>query len=44
MLPARGEPAPAFTAITDAGARLTLDELRGSWVILFFYPKDDTPG
>jgi peroxiredoxin Q/BCP len=36
--------APDFTAETDAGQRLTLSSLRGSWIILFFYPKDDTPG
>ena len=39
-----GEPAPDFTALTDDGSSLTLSELRGSVVILFFYPKDDTSG
>jgi len=43
-LPARGDHAPAFSGVTDAGATLALSDLRGSWVILFFYPKDDTPG
>jgi peroxiredoxin Q/BCP len=43
-IPNAGEAAPDFTAETDAGERLTLSSLRGSWIILFFYPKDDTPG
>lgn len=43
-IPGIGESAPDFTAQTDAGTDLQLSSLRGSWVILFFYPKDDTPG
>jgi peroxiredoxin Q/BCP len=43
-IPAAGRPAPEFTAMTDAGETLRLSSLRGHWVILFFYPKDDTPG
>ena len=39
-----GKPAPDFTAITDSGATLRLSDLRGKRVVLFFYPKDDTPG
>jgi thioredoxin-dependent peroxiredoxin len=39
-----GDPAPDFTAATDEGTELSLSELRGSKVVLFFYPKDDTPG
>jgi thioredoxin-dependent peroxiredoxin len=39
-----GELAPDFTALTDAGTELTLSDLRGQRVVLFFYPKDDTPG
>ena len=38
-----GDQAPDFTAPTDSGD-LTLSTLRGSWVVLFFYPRDDTPG
>jgi peroxiredoxin Q/BCP len=38
------QPAPDFTAETDTGERLTLSSLRGRAVVLFFYPKDDTPG
>lgn len=39
-----GDPAPDFVAITESGATLRLSDLRGKRVILFFYPKDDTPG
>jgi peroxiredoxin Q/BCP len=41
---AEGEPAPDFTLISDSGAHVTLSELRGKPVVLYFYPKDDTPG
>ena len=44
MHPSVGEPAPNFSALTDDGSALTLSELRGEVVVLFFYPKDDTPG
>jgi peroxiredoxin Q/BCP len=43
-LPAIGDAAPDFTALTDDGSPLTLSSLRGHVVVLFFYPKDDTPG
>lgn len=36
--------APDFTAFDDAGRRVRLSELRGRWVVLYFYPEDDTPG
>ena len=39
-----GSRAPAFTASTDTGENLTLASLRGRTVVLYFYPKDDTPG
>ena len=39
-----GNPAPDFTAPTDSGSSLTLSALRGKPVVLYFYPKDDTPG
>ncbi|MFN7145790.1 MAG: thioredoxin-dependent thiol peroxidase [Myxococcota bacterium] len=38
-----GQPAPAFTAPTDDGT-LSLESLRGKRVVLYFYPKDATPG
>jgi peroxiredoxin Q/BCP len=44
VTPPVGKMAPAFTAITDADAQLTLKSLRGKPVVLFFYPKDDTAG
>ena len=40
----QGNTAPDFTLETDRGAKVTLSELRGKQVVLFFYPKDDTPG
>jgi peroxiredoxin Q/BCP len=39
-----GEPAPDFTLTTDTGERVTLSSFRGRPVVLYFYPKDDTPG
>src|SRR5260221_5991071 len=39
-----GEPAPNFTLQTDDGADVTLASLQDKPVVLFFYPKDDTPG
>jgi thioredoxin-dependent peroxiredoxin len=43
-IPKVGDRAPAFSTIDDAGATVTLQDLKGRWVALFFYPKDDTPG
>ena len=43
----KGEPgskAPAFTLEMDDGERLSLKDLKGKKVVLYFYPKDDTPG
>lgn len=39
-----GDVAPDFTLETDRGTRVVLSELRDKPVVLFFYPKDDTPG
>ena len=39
-----GSPAPDFELESDAGERVRLSSLRGSPVVLYFYPKDDTPG
>ena len=39
-----GDLAPPFTALTDEGAQLSLSSLRGQRVVLYFYPRDDTPG
>ncbi|MBD0329644.1 MAG: thioredoxin-dependent thiol peroxidase [Thermoleophilia bacterium] len=38
------EPAPDFTLESDSGEPVTLSELRGSPVVVYFYPRDDTPG
>ncbi|HLX32736.1 MAG TPA: thioredoxin-dependent thiol peroxidase [Gaiellaceae bacterium] len=39
-----GDPAPDFTLRSDAGEEITLSSLRGRPVVLYFYPRDDTPG
>jgi len=39
-----GDKAPDFELATDAGEKLKLSKLRGSPVVLYFYPKDDTEG
>ena len=39
-----GKPAPDFELRSDAGETIRLSELRGKPVVLYFYPKDDTPG
>lgn len=40
----KGSKAPDFTLESDQGGEVTLSELRGKKVVLYFYPKDDTPG
>jgi thioredoxin-dependent peroxiredoxin len=39
-----GMPAPDFGLTTDDGRRIRLSDFRGQPVVLYFYPKDDTPG
>jgi len=39
-----GKPAPDFELTSDGGDKVRLSELRGKPVVLYFYPKDDTPG
>ena len=39
-----GQPAPSFTAETDSGKSVSLEDFAGKHVVLYFYPKDDTPG
>lgn len=39
-----GKPAPDFSLLDQQGKQVTLSKLKGSPVILYFYPKDDTPG
>jgi len=40
----KGSTAPDFTLASDEGGEVTLSALRGRKVVLYFYPKDDTPG
>jgi peroxiredoxin Q/BCP len=42
--PAMGEAAPAFDLLDQNGQRQRLEDYRGQWLVLYFYPKDDTPG
>jgi peroxiredoxin Q/BCP len=39
-----GQAAPLFSALTDEDGHIELSELKGKNVVLYFYPKDDTPG
>ena len=39
-----GQPAPPFSLESDTGATISLESLRGRPVVIYFYPKDDTPG
>lgn len=39
-----GETAPAFTLPDQEGKNHSLSDYKGKWVVVYFYPKDDTPG
>lgn len=43
-MPAKGDPAPDFNGVQDAGEAVSLSDYRGTWLALYFYPKADTPG
>ena len=43
-MPQAGDPAPDFSLPADDGRTVKLSDLRGKKVVLYFYPKDDTPG
>jgi thioredoxin-dependent peroxiredoxin len=43
-LPEVGKPAPEFTLKNDEGKDVNLKDFQGKWVVLYFYPKDATPG
>jgi peroxiredoxin Q/BCP len=42
--PAAGTQAPGFTLPNQEGAQVSLDQYKGKWVVLYFYPKDFTSG
>lgn len=44
MVLALGEMAPKFSLKSKEGGVISLEDLRGGWSVLYFYPKDDTPG
>jgi peroxiredoxin Q/BCP len=39
-----GKKAPAFSLPADSGGKVSLADYAGKWLVLYFYPKDDTPG
>src|SRR6266542_4176241 len=43
-IPQAGQPAPDFDLAASGGGRVRLGDLRGRRVVVWFYPKDDTPG
>jgi peroxiredoxin Q/BCP len=42
--PSEGSMAPEFTLPSQDGSRVSLNDYRGKWVVLYFYLKDQTPG
>jgi len=44
QVPETGTMAPAFTLPSNRGETVSLDQFRGKFVVLYFYPKDNTPG
>jgi peroxiredoxin Q/BCP len=42
--PSEGSSAPDFTLPSQEGSSVSLKDYRGKWVVLYFYPKDQTPG
>lgn len=43
-VPQEGQPAPAFSLPAHDGTVATLETFKGKWLVLYFYPKDATPG
>ena len=43
-MPAVGAPAPTFTLVNNEGKQINLNDYKGKWVVLYFYPKDFTSG
>jgi len=44
QVPAAGDPAPAIALPDESGTLHSLADRRGEWTVVYFYPKDDTPG
>jgi len=42
--PGTGSRAPEFSLLSQEGTQVRLNDFRGKWVVLYFYPKDQTPG
>jgi peroxiredoxin Q/BCP len=42
--PTAGTKAPGFAVLDDRGDKVSLSDFKGRVVVLYFYPKDDTPG
>jgi peroxiredoxin Q/BCP len=43
-MPEAGQPAPNFSLPSQDGTPVSLSDFKGKWVVLYFYPKDNTPG
>ena len=43
-IPQEGAAAPDFSVLTDEGKQVSLADYTGKNIVLYFYPKDDTPG
>jgi thioredoxin-dependent peroxiredoxin len=43
-IPQIGQTAPEFSISNQEGKQISLKDFKGQWIILYFYPKDDTPG
>ena len=41
-IPAVGSAAPTFTLTNNEGKQVSLNDFKGKWVVLYFYPKDNT--
>lgn len=43
-MPEIGKKVPSLTGLTGEGSEVKLDSLRGRWIVVYFYPRDSTPG
>ena len=43
-MPEPGQPAPDFSGTTGEGQTISLQDFEGRWLLLYFYPRDNTPG